>query len=232
MLTLTLCTTFLIALLAGGAPAQRRLTPIRLLATGEFHGEEVTAKSGERWLGLFPNGGGTELRPATLKVEAVHDLVIDEEHEKTGKKVSVGQAQEPLLLLKGAGAWPRGRVATVSMERRRLGNAADLNFALGGKSYRLRVVSDDPTPSELLKRNSRLLLTFEGTSQVLSTVQEPLEGGWSLLWAGDLDGDGRLDLYMDLSRQDNVSRRTLFLSTRARKGRLVREVAEFVTSGC
>ena len=58
------------------------------------------------------------------------------------------------------------------------------------------------------------------------------EAQWVLLWAGDLDGDGRLDLYMNLSTHYNVSARRLFLSSAAASGALVREVAVFQTTGC
>jgi hypothetical protein len=174
------------------------------------------------------------LRPATLKVEAVHDPVIDWENKrlKTGKKVSVSHAREPLFLLRGAGTLPRGRVPTAFTEQKNLVDGDDITLTLGGRRYRMRVVGDDPGPATYVKSNSRLLLTSEGTSQVLFSVRQQNDGGWTLLWAGDLDGDGRLDLYMDLSNHYNSSQRRLFLSTRARKGQLVREVAEFSTVGC
>ena len=55
---------------------------------------------------------------------------------------------------------------------------------------------------------------------------------WKLLWAGDLDGDRKLDLYVQVSWHYNIVQHKLFLSSRAGAKRLVREVAEFNISGC
>jgi hypothetical protein len=53
-----------------------------------------------------------------------------------------------------------------------------------------------------------------------------------LFWAGDLDGDGRLDLVMNLSGHYNVSETTLFLSSTRQQGKLVRKAAVFRIVGC
>lgn len=56
--------------------------------------------------------------------------------------------------------------------------------------------------------------------------------GWGIYWAGDLDGDGKLDLYLDLANHYNVGQYRLFLSSPAEKGKLVKEVANFRFVGC
>ena len=53
-----------------------------------------------------------------------------------------------------------------------------------------------------------------------------------ILWAGDIDRDGRLDLLIDMSNHYNVSAPTLFLSSHAGKGQLVARVASLGLSGC
>jgi len=214
-------------------PAQGRPTQISLIETGEFHGEEISAKSRERWLGLFPTAGGYALLPTTLKVEAVHDPVSDENSRiKTGKKVSVNRATKPVFLLKGANMLKRGAVTAVSSDDKNLGNGETINLKLGDNHYQLKVVSNDPTPASHLMPNSKLLLTVGEVSQLLFSVAEHDDAGWALLWAGDLDGDGKLDLYMDLNTHYNTSQRRLFLSTQATSGKLVKEVAVFSTAGC
>lgn len=54
----------------------------------------------------------------------------------------------------------------------------------------------------------------------------------SLLWAGDLDGDGKLDLIMDTTDNYNVRNVTLFLSTKAKPGKLVEKVVSHESTGC
>src|SRR5262245_55043097 len=71
--------------------------PVGLLETGEFHGEEVTAQTGERWLGLHITNDHSTLIGYRLTVEKVHDPIGDSEGEKTGKKVTVDLPLEPLF---------------------------------------------------------------------------------------------------------------------------------------
>ena len=52
------------------------------------------------------------------------------------------------------------------------------------------------------------------------------------MWAGDLDGDGKLDLLLNLSTHYNLDSHRLFLSSMAKKGQLVGEAAVFDAVGC
>ncbi|HEY4555320.1 MAG TPA: hypothetical protein VIG68_02630, partial [Lysobacter sp.] len=54
----------------------------------------------------------------------------------------------------------------------------------------------------------------------------------ALWFAGDLDRDGHLDLILDATDHYNLSRPTLYLSTQAADGELVRRVAEHEAVGC
>lgn len=212
---------------------QKRVSQISMIETGEFHGDEITAKSGERWLGLFPTPDGFALLFTTLIVEAAHDPIVDEKPKvKTGKKVSVSRTRKPVFLLNDASLLRRGAVNAVLTDEKYLGNGGFVDLSMGGKKYHLKVVSADPTPANILMPNSKLVFSSEGMSQIIFSVEEPDDGSWSLLWAGDLDGDGKLDLYMDLHNKYNSSQRRLFLSSHASRGNLVKEVAEFSTVGC
>ena len=53
-----------------------------------------------------------------------------------------------------------------------------------------------------------------------------------LLWAGDLNGDGKIDLFMNLSDHYNVQQMTLLLSSKGQRKSLVERVAVFRTTGC
>src|SRR5687768_14922942 len=70
-----------------------------LLEVGEFHGEEVTAETGEPWVGLHVSDQGSMLLDYTIKVAAVHDPLMDEGDQKTGKKVSVDLPLDPIFLV-------------------------------------------------------------------------------------------------------------------------------------
>jgi hypothetical protein len=54
----------------------------------------------------------------------------------------------------------------------------------------------------------------------------------SVLWAGDLDADGVVDLFADLPTHYAGHHYILFLSSVARAGQLVAEAASLTTVGC
>jgi hypothetical protein len=108
---------------------------------------------------------------------------------------------------------------------------------LGRRTYVLKVISPDKNPSpcrdQAFPRNAKLVLVTGKSSQTLYTLGDcGNEPYWYLVWAGDLDRDGKLDLYVDVTQHYDVSERRLFLSAPARRGRLVKEVVAFVTGGC
>ena len=239
-LPLLLSMVALLAFATAGAEAGQKSNAApraALLEIGEFHGEEVKARSGEKWLGLHVSAGGSLLLPYRIKVEAVHDPIVDEnEAHKTGKAVTVDLPLQPLFLVKGATELKEGPVITVADDERTLEKVSPLSLTVADHSYTLKVVGDKSTEKcsdQTLPENAKLVLVSGDSSQVLYSLAEcGDDAGWRLLWAGDLDGDGKLDLYINVTQHYNVSEKRLFLSSRAAQGQLVKEVAEFVTTGC
>jgi hypothetical protein len=210
----------------------------KMLLTGEFHGDEVTAKSGEKWLGLFKEDDKYFLRYAKIKVSRVRDEIVDEDPKaKTGKKVSIENKIEPIFLLDKAKMLREGEITTLYNSPKDEGgkqmeNGFSESYKLDGKIYTLKVVNEKTSETGISK-GSKLVLESEETKQVL--VSLPNGGNdafWHLLWVGDLDRDGKLDFYADVSWHHNVSNPVLFLSSQAEKGKLVKDVADFRSVGC
>lgn len=153
---------------------------------------------------------------------------------KTGIKVAVRQG-EPILLLKGLIGLSATKVQSLLYSQSGLvfppGEA--LAFALPGAApYKLHVTNRreyDDSP----RAPSRLLLESNGHKQTLyEWPQGLLDEHCELIWAGDMDGDGKLDLLMVLSDHYNVLEYTLFLSSKRSSGSLVQRVAAFRIVGC
>lgn len=218
---------------AAGAPTRVRA---QILETGSFHGDEVRARSGQRWLGLFANARRSELRAVTVNVDRVHDSIVDEnERVKTGKRVRVRGRERPKFLVRGSAKLGAGPVETVLSAETPLTNRADITLTLDGTAYRLWVSTEAPSPSEAIERNdAELCLSAGGRRQVLYSLRgrDVNEAYWNVLWAGDADGDGRLDLYVTVSHHYNVSEQRLYLSSDAGRGEIVGKTASFVTVGC
>jgi hypothetical protein len=131
--------------------AEEKKYKFEMLRTGEFHGDEVNAKSGETWLGFFNENDEFVLRDEKIKIRRVRDFMDDENSkEKTGKSVSVKSRTEPWFLLKNAGKLGKGKIETlfrgVTLDDAETDNPTTemktgfvQTYQIGGKNYTLRV---------------------------------------------------------------------------------------------
>ena len=217
-----------------------------LVETGEgFHGDEIEAKSGETWIGLFKENNNYFLRSTKIEVTRVEDSIVDDAGEKTGKSVAVKGKAKPLFLVKNAKMLRKGRVAKLydgnyyedqtldedSEKLRSLRIGFTRQFEMNGTTYTLRVkkgVNKNQQPIVAL------ILESEGKSQTLHSLESFGADDYlgELNWVGDLDGDTKPDFYFDLYFNDNVEYKNLFLSTKPKKGKLVKKVATFIITGC
>lgn len=217
-----------------------------LYLPGEFHGDEVAVETGREVTGLFraPDGSAL-LAPTTLRVEAVRDVLVDAEGEATGKAVSAAGPGEALFFVAGL-ELDHGPVTQVSSERRPMPVREPLELSLDGRLWTLGVECAGARGRDLVDcavvltgpAGSRQTLARypEGTADSSPAAEEPtfvVGDNWpTLLWAGDLDRDGRLDLLFDRSDHYNVTDRVLYLSSRAAEGELVHPAATCRTVGC
>jgi hypothetical protein len=81
-------------------------------------------------------------------------------------------------------------------------------------------------------RAGRIELRVGEAKQTLFECTDCDQDAWGLRWAGDLDGDGKVDLLLTAGTHYSVTVTRLFLSSKAKKGELVREVAKYESSGC
>lgn len=205
----------------------------QLLLPGSFHGEEVTAKNGEKWIAV----SAREKRKVTLRVSAVKDLIVDEGNKKTGKGVSTPGIQS-IFLVKDIPNVSAGKCIAVLSHERELWKKPPVKLSLGKRHYTIEVKlkigtakqGDTYTPAHcdlvVSEGSSKETILSKDCVSELQSVEAP-----RILWAGDLDADGKLDLLIDGATETNVSSVMLYTSS-ARKGKLLTKVAEFTTYGC
>ena len=209
---------------------------IQLLQVGAFHGDEVSAESGEVWLGLYSTPDGYALILSRITVETVYDPFVDNAGEKTGKVVSVEGQTRPLFLIKGLNTPKRKFIRALSAEGAILSPGKYLDLRLDGKneSYLTVYGEGEIGPNGFTSlENYSLELSKGHLSQELVAYSSTYGAIPTLLWAGDLDGDGQLDLVINTTPHYTVySAPMLFLSSMAKDGNLVQRVALFVATGC
>lgn len=215
---------------------------------GQFHGNEPVARDGERWLALRVDGNEVALVPTRLRLRAVFDAISDEPGgAATGRMVESPLDDKVVVFLQGA-PLVAGTVDTAKPGWADGDQRQRLNYSIQFGDAHYRIVSacaPAATPDEHNQQfDCRIVLRDgRGREQVLvrmggygdTSAAEPWLGDDatpSLLFAGDLDRDGRLDLIFDTTDHYNVSRPTLFLSSQTKVGELVHQVAQYESVGC
>ncbi|BAV09708.1 hypothetical protein SAMN05421788_1011143 [Filimonas lacunae] len=118
----------------------------------------------------------------------------------------------------------------------RLYPGTNTNFRFKNVEYTLKASGkkpDDPGDGMI---NYKLYLVSEKDGQMIEEllVQEPFfdDTMVSIYFAGDMDGDGKLDLLLNTAYKYSFSRPTLYLSKPAEAGHLLKVVGKHTFYGC
>lgn len=215
-----------------------------------LHLAETHYASGDGWWALVCSKGSCKLQAEALKVEFRPHPAYDAEDDLPGQFLrwtpQPPQGMEMLFKPQATDLIPRlkagpvatwmTRASTCTSEDRKAGDVLQTVLDLGeGNTARLlpRLISRAAKPEEGDGDAVRVELRAYGKRQLLPDSYEwhmesgrPLKTCDYLQWAGDLDGDGRLDLLLNYTDYQWSS--VLFLSSLAKPGELVGEAGRFV----
>ena len=173
-------------------------------------------------------------------------MISDGPGEKTGRAVMIDVPGTPLVLVRGIPGL-KERPVQVAVAKPRFfypGERESWKLAGSGpdRAYALTAYgsADRPPDSQAGSRRVygyRLVLTAQPWTDESQQVLIDLHGldedsPPSVVWAGDLDGDGGLDLLMEVGNHYNVREYALLLTSATHGTGLVREVARFRSVGC
>lgn len=214
-------------------------TPVRLLRSGVQHAQDVEVDSGSDWWGIFKSDDGYVLEPTPV-------TVAPDKTDAGFTEVKIPQSTRPLILIHGLDDLLEGRLESVELD------ATD-TFLYPGQMRCLSWQSGDSRADRVCLAALGSSIRFDWDSAIFEDYRFVLrkhdrpniheqvltrigvfarEGAPHLIWAGDLDRDGKIDLLFDEADREFYSRYTLYLSSAAKDGELVGKVAEWTTSGC
>ena len=211
--------------------------PIKILIEGRFHKQEVwQGAESKQWMGLVYQDSIFQLRPAPIRVRPFFDPVLDKRSARmmSGREVRDAASGNAVLFITGMAQLKPGPVDTASFSSAVVLPNTSLPLQFKGSTYILEAIGDsvqqEGSDSYSLRNYSWKISGMKNgkkISQELAQAEGFESAIYVLLWAGDLDRDGIPDLLADLSNHYNASEITLFLSSKADKGKLYKKVAAF-----
>jgi hypothetical protein len=214
---LTLLLTF------GRSPAFFQEQPLLWFA-GPMHSNEVKAETGDTWLALCHTSKGYELvsTKITVRDNPKKDGLFDTE-------VTLDCSCPSLFLVYGVPELKPGPINTIFDGSKYIEPSQSIILQLAKDQESTYTLSASGSKNGEEVKNYQLKLRSNKRTQLILNRASIYEHIY-LLWAGDLDGDGKLDLLLDLHDHYNVSEPTLFLSSKAEKGKLVKRFTSYRTN--
>lgn len=202
-----------------------------------YRKSEVIAKTGETWLTLIEKNGKYSL--VNSKAKLTRKRTISYPGDEPDVKLSFDTLGIPIFAVRNIKSLSPGSVTTLyhrpswkEIDRRNLPIepmklSFERVFDLNGNRYILRAVNGITANGT---KATALVLEHNNVTQIIDQNYEDIIG--DLLWVGDLDNDGKIDLYFDQFNERGSFGIGLYLSSEAKDGEFVRLVAIFGTAGC
>lgn len=214
----------------------------KVLTVGTFHGDEVWDNADkEKWFGLFHGKTGFYIAETKLKTQRVNDVIVDEnENEKTGWEVKTINKDTSLILIEPLSFLTAHKVQQAVLAKEQIFPGDTLKISYLGIDYKIfatggkKKVQDDPEYFDVWNYKLYLTATIKGQQHKSLLVAQPNfdDQMINLIFAGDIDGDGILDLIIDTSRHYNATSPTIYLSRPADNGEIVKPIGGHTSVGC
>ncbi|MFP3597079.1 hypothetical protein [Chryseobacterium sp. SIMBA_029] len=157
--------------------------------------------------------------------------------ECSGDSTRIINSKNNTILLIGNSRLATGEVKTVKIEKNKIWPKEKLKFHFGNEGYTLRaegkVLSSEKVQTdngeELYQnvKDYKLYLSADNSPETLFLQEESFNDTFvELLFIGDIDRDGKPDFIFGANRDYEEERVILYLSSQAKKGKLIQKAAE------
>jgi hypothetical protein len=196
-----------------------------------YEGENPVASLTEKWIDLYEENGEYYLGKANFNIEKGFD-------ECSGDSSKSIMPNNKTIVFMDYPELKLGKIKSLKINKNKVWPDEKVTYAFNNVNYTLRAegkvlstfkVSAEDDKEEIFKNvaNYKLYLTTGNTTEKVLLTQESFNDTFVvLLFAGDIDGDGKLDLIFSSNRDYEEERVLLFLSSKAENGGVMKKVSE------
>ena len=197
-----------------------------LLMEGLFHSDEVDVQDGDDVWVLYKDGKKSYLKQDKVSVALKFDEVVDQEGQMSAKDVVLHNPMDDVVVVMAGLDFEVGVVEQGSFV-----DDCGAGFLDQGC---LVSFDEDVSKFEMIsKREADMDMSLTPYVYDLSYKGVVLKDVYQILWVGDLDRDGKLDVLVDSQAHYNtVYRYDLYLSSQAKEGEALGLAAQLWAVGC
>ncbi|MGE8723371.1 SH3 domain-containing protein, partial [Leptospira terpstrae] len=197
---------------------------INIIQLGSYHDDEAKMNSNTNFYGISEENGKNLIKKDKIFVRSIRDSIVDKNNEKSGRELySKNKTAKYFFLFRGIDVNENEEIS--GLKKGKFGIIAD-TLNLEDKTGRKYILSTSHSPKY------RLNIQIDKQAITLFKHDANKEKIPYLHWAGDLNGDGILDFFIDDSDHTNVSSMTLYTS-KVYKGKITFTVLGRIRSvGC
>ncbi|MCB0699151.1 MAG: hypothetical protein H6551_10140 [Chitinophagales bacterium] len=223
-------------------PRYKRKYDGLLLLTRGYHGDEILdVMKNASWMELYRKEGKAYLQNSKVKFETFFDGIVDEDSsEMTG--VDVSSEHEDAIFIANLNGLKQADVSLIELDTNVVLPGSNIMFEFNGAHYRFyasayyHIKEDRKDPDYIANYKLYLERDSAGVKTTQLVMARPFYAGLYLIgsffFVGDIDRDGKPDFVLETSNNYNGSNPTLFLSSYAKPGELVKAVAYHSSVGC
>ncbi len=196
-----------------------------------YEGENSAGFLTKKWIDLYEQNGEYYLGKADFNIEKGFD-------ECSGDSLVSIIAKNKTIIFMDYPSLKLGKIKSLKINKNKIWPAEKVTFTFNNSNYTLRaegkvlsseLVSTDENAEEVFKKveNYKLYLAIGNTTEKLLLTEQSFNDTFVvLLFAGDIDDDGKLDFVFSANRDYEEERVILFLSSKAENSEVVKKVSE------